>query len=185
MNVFSEIAFFLIDTLFTLFIALFMLRMLLGLSRADFYNPFSQFIVTATNPLLKPLRRILPPIGRIDTAAIVIMLALKLLQLALLLMVQSKAPDLVWLVVTAVVQLLTMLIYLYLISIIVEAILTWVNPTAFYDRKNPLASILHSINMPLLHPLSQIVPRIGVIDITPLVAILLLNILLIVIRSFG
>ncbi|MGF1642893.1 MAG: YggT family protein [Thiotrichales bacterium] len=185
MNVLTEIAFFLIDTLFTLFIALFMIRMLLGLSRADFYNPFSQFIVTATNPLLKPLRRVVPPVGRIDTAAVVIMVALKLLQLTLLLVVQGKTPELMWLAGTTIVQLLSMLIYVYMFSIIIEAVLTWINPTAFYDRQNPLASILHSINTPLLHPLSRIVPRIGMIDITPLVAILILNILLIVIRAFG
>ncbi len=184
MSVLSDIAFFLIDTLFTLYIALVMIRTLLGASRADFYNPFSQFVVSATNPVLRPLRRIIQPIGRIDTAAIVVMLGLKLVQLALLLFIEGQSPQFLWLLTFSVLQLLELLIYIYMFSIIAEAVLSWINPAGVYGGENPLYSILHSVNMPVIYPLSQVVPRIGMVDITPLVAILLLNIALIVIRAF-
>ena len=75
---------FLISTLFGLYILAFMLRFLLGAVRADFYNPVCQFLVKITNPLLVPLRRVIPAIGRLDTASIVLMLALELLNVRFL-----------------------------------------------------------------------------------------------------
>ncbi|RUM93445.1 MAG: YggT family protein, partial [Thiothrix sp.] len=82
MNVFSNVGYFLVDTVFTLYIVIIMIRVLLGVSRADFYNQFSQFVVTVTNPVLIPLRRIIPSFGKIDSAAILLMLTLKIIQIA-------------------------------------------------------------------------------------------------------
>ncbi len=182
MNVLSNVGYFLIDNLFTLYVALFMLRLLLGLSKADFYNPLSQFIVTATNPLLRPLRKILPPIGRVDTASIAIMLLLTIIQYGLLLALRGQAANIFALIPFAVVKLIEMLIYVYIIALLIQAVISWVNPGA-YSMQNPMASLLDSLTRPLLTPLRKIVPQIGMLDLSPLVAILGLNVLLIVVHS--
>lgn len=182
MNALTNVAYFLIDTLFSLYIALIMIRMLLGLARADFYNPISQFIVAATNPVLRPLRGLIPSFGKIDSAAIVVMIVLKMIQLSLLLLLKGQAPALLPLLWYAVLQLLELLIYVYIFALIIQAVISWVNPTALYSG-NPMGSLLNSITKPVTAPISRVIPPIGMIDISPLIAILLLNIALIVIRS--
>ena len=72
MNALQNVSVFLIETLFSMYISAVILRFLLALVRANFYNPISQFIVKITNPLLVPLRRIIPPVGKIDSAAVVL-----------------------------------------------------------------------------------------------------------------
>jgi len=183
MNVFSNVGYFLIDTVFTLYIGIIMIRMLLGISRADFYNPFSQFIVSITNPVLIPLRRIIPSFGKIDSAAILLMLALKVIQISMLVMLQGGTAGFFPIVLAAIQKLLELLIYVYIFSIIIQAVLSWVNPNAL-GHQNPLGSILHSLNRPLVEPISRMLPRSGVIDFSPLVVLLLLQVALIVVRSF-
>lgn len=183
MNVFSNVGSFLVDTIFTLYIAVIMIRVLLGVSRADFYNPFSQFIVSATNPILVPLRRIIPSFGRIDSAAILLMLTLKIIQIALLLILEGGSVGFLPILFASIQDLLKLLIYVYMFSIIIQAVISWVNPGAL-GGQNPLGSTLHSLNRPLVEPVSRMLPRSGVIDFSPLVVLLLLQVALIVIGSF-
>jgi len=183
MNVFSNVGYFLVDTIFTLYIAIIMVRVLLGVSRADFYNQFSQFIVSATNPVLIPLRRIIPSFGRIDSAAILLMLFLKIIQITLLLLLQGGTAGLFLIAAIAIQKLLELLIYIYIFSIIIQAVMSWINPGAL-GAHNPLGSVLHSLNRPLIDPISRMLPRSGVIDFSPLVVLLLLQVALIVVRSF-
>jgi YggT family protein len=183
MNVFSNVGSFLVDTVFTLYIVIIMIRVLLGVSRADFYNQFSQFIVTVTNPVLIPLRRIIPSFGKIDSAAILLMLTLKIIQIAVLLLLQGGAAGFLPILAAAIQKLLELLIYVYIFSIIIQAVMSWINPGAL-SGQNPLGSILHSLNRPLVEPVSRILPRSGVIDFSPLVVLLLLQVALIVVRSF-
>ena len=183
MNAFSNVGVFLIDTLFSLYIGLIMIRFLLATSRANFYNPISQFIVQVTNPALIPLRKIIPATGKIDSASIVLILALKLIQLTLILLLQGHSAPFFQLLIIAIFQLLETLIYIYIIALIVQAVMSWINPGA-YQTQNPLVGLLNSLTAPILRPLKQIVPNIGMVDITPLVAILLLNVALIFLRSF-
>lgn len=183
MNAFSNVGVFLIDTIISLYIGLIMIRFLLATSRADFYNPISQFIVQVTNPVLVPLRRLIPSTGRIDSASIVLVLALKLIQLTLILLLQGHSAPFFSLLFIAIFQLLETLIYIYLIALIVQAVMSWINPGA-YQTQNPLVGLLNSLTAPILRPLRQIVPNIGIVDITPLVAIILLNVALVFLRSF-
>lgn len=183
MNALSNVLYFLVDTLFSLYIALIMIRLLLGIARADFRNPVSHFIIAATNPVLKPLRALLPAFGKIDTAAIVAMLGLKVVQLGLLLLIRGQAPSLLPLIWYATLQLLELAVYVYIFALIIQAVISWVNPQALYGG-NPVGSLLNSLTRPIVAPIARVVPPIGMVDISPLIAILLLNIVLIVIRSF-
>ncbi|WGZ95004.1 MAG: YggT family protein [Candidatus Thiothrix putei] len=181
MEALQNIGIFLVEVLFSFYIGAILIRFLLALSRANFYNPLSQSLVKITNPALVPLRRIIPAIGKLDTAAIVLALGLKIIQTLLLVALQGSEVSLPVVFVYAVIDLLRTVIYIYLFALVIQAVLSWVGNS----HGNPLADILHSLTEPLLRPLRQFVPVMGMIDFTPMAAMLLLYIVLIVLQSFG
>jgi len=182
MNALTNVSYFLVDTLFSLYLIVVVVRFLLGWTRADFYNPISQFVVAATNPLILPLRRILPPIGKIDTASVVAMIGLKVVQVSLLLLIKGGQPSVLAILGYAMIQLIVLIIYVLMFAIIILAVMSWVNPQA-YAGNNPLVSVLNSLTRPVLEPISRIIPRMGMFDLSPLVALLLLQVILIVVQS--
>jgi YggT family protein len=177
----SNVLVFLVHTLFTLYIAALMLRVLLAIVRADFYNPLSQFLVTVTNPVIVPLRRAIPSVGGLDTASILLIIALKMVELWLLALIVGAVPGLPALIVVAIVQLAELLIYIFIFALIVQAVISWVAPTQAYE--NPAVSILHDLTRPLLQPVRRILPPVGMVDLSPLVLIIGLYVILIVLRS--
>lgn len=178
--VLQNIAVFLVSTLFSLYIGAVLVRFLLAWVKADFYNPFSQFLVKVTQPVLVPLRRFIPAIGKIDTASLVLAFALKLVAVLLLagLMGISLSPPTV--LVLVVVELIRTLIWIFMVALIIQAIMSWMGNT----YGNPMASLLGSLTDPLLRPLRRFVPTIGMVDLSPLAAILLLQVLLIALGAF-
>ena len=184
MHALTNVGVFLVDTLFTLYIILLIVRFLLASSRAHFYNPISQFIVQVTNAVLIPLRRVIPPIGKIDSAALALILGLKMVHIILVLLLQGHSVSLLALIPLTLFKLLELLIYIYIFALIVQAVMSWINPGA-HQLQNPLLGVLNSITGPILKPIRQVIPNIGMVDISPLVAILLLNVALILLRSFS
>lgn len=162
---------FLISTLFGLYLLAVMLRFLFQLTRADFYNPVSQFIVRVTNPLLLPLRRVVPGFAGIDLASIVLMLVLQVLELSLTYWISGYSPHLVGLCVLAIGKLLSLAFNVFFFSILVQVIISWVNPGAY----NPITSLLYSLNEPLLAPARRLVPPLSGLDLSPLVVIIALQ----------
>lgn len=163
---------FLLDVIFGLYIGAVMLRLFLQWSRADFYNPLSQAIVRLTNPVLRPLRRYIPAIGRIDTASIVLMLALQMLNLWLSLMVAGAAGAGVGgIFVLALAELLAKALYLLMFAIFVQVVASWVAPGAY----NPALSLVDSITYPLLKPLRGLLPPLGGLDLSPMIALVVLQ----------
>jgi YggT family protein len=179
-NLGQELGGFLISTLFSIYILLVMLRMLFALVHADFYNPLSQAIVKLTNPPLVPLRRVLPGIGKVDTAALVLLLALQMLEVALLALLIGQQLGFVALLYIAVVKLVRLLIYVFIGAIIIQAILSWVSPGNY---GNPVVGLLESLTAPLLRPLRRVIPPAGMLDLSPLVALIGLYMLLIVFNN--
>ena len=182
MYAFSDVLDFLIHILITLYIYAFVIRMILGLSRADFYNPFSQFIVTVTRPVLQPLRKLIPSIGRLDTAALIVIIVLKFLELILRGAVAGKTFILSSLFVPVIFGLIDLVLNLFIIAIIILVIISWVAPH-IHAQGNPLASILRSITEPLLRPARKIIPPIGVFDLSTLAVLIALYALQIFIKS--
>lgn len=164
---------FLISTLFSLYIMAVMLRFLLGLVRADFYNPVSQFLVRITNPLLIPLRKVVPSIGKFDSAAMLLMIVLQLAAITLILLLRGEGISSAVLVIITLATLVSLLINVYMFAIIVEVIISWMNPGSY----NPVSSLLHSLTSPLLRPIQHLVPPIAGIDLSPLFAIIGLQVL--------
>jgi len=164
---------FIITTLFSLYILAVMLRFLLGVVRADFYNPISQFLVRITNPLLIPLRKILPGFGKIDVASIVLMLVLSVAMLLVIVLLRGTGVSVLPLLLMAVGELVMLAINVFLVAIIVQVIISWINPGSY----NPVNALLDSLTAPILRPIQRIIPALSGIDLSPLFALIGLQVL--------
>ncbi len=168
---------FLIQIFLGLYGTLVLLRFFLQWVRADFYNPLSQFVVRLTAPPLRPLRRFLPGIGGLDWASLVLAWGLKSLELfliGLLVGLGSQAwGALLWSLPALFGQVLT----LFLGAVLIQAILSWVNP----DPYHPLARFLQDLTAPLMRPAQRMLPPVGGLDLSPMlvmVGLILLEMLL-------
>lgn len=159
---------FLIQTLFGLYILAVMLRFLLQSVKADFYNPVSQFLVKITNPPLRPLRRFIPGLAGVDLSSVVLMIALQMLALLLVFAVRGASPGFGSLLFLSIAELVSLLLNVFLVTIFVQVILSWVSPGQY----NPVISLLYSLNYPLLGPAQRLIPPIGGIDLSPIVVII-------------
>lgn len=159
---------FLLDVIFGLYIGAVMLRLFLQWARADFYNPLSQAIVKVTNPVLRPLRRYIPAVGRIDTASVVLIVLLQMLNVWLKLSLGGVGGSLGGIAVFAIAELMSKAIYIFMFAIFVQVIASWVAPGAY----NPAMSLIDSITYPLLKPLRAVLPPLGGLDLTPMVALI-------------
>ena len=181
MSALQNVGIFLVDTLFSLYIGAVLLRLLLALARANFYNPLSQFLVKITNPILVPMRRMIPAMGKVDTAAVVLAVGLTVIKVLLLLGLKGGGADLFGIVVFSVLEVIRTVIHIYIFALVVQAVLSWVGNT----YGNPLADLLNSLTEPLLRRIRGFVPVIGMVDLAPMVAILLLYVVLIIFQSYG
>ncbi len=159
---------FLINTLFGLYILAVMLRFLLALVRADFYNPVSQFLVKVTNPPLKPLRRVLPSIGKLDTSALLLMLALQMASLAIIALLRGAQLSPGALVIISLAELIGLFLNVLLFAILIQVVISWVNPGTY----NPAVALLYSLTEPVLGPCRRLLPPMAGIDLSPLVALI-------------
>jgi len=179
LNVLQQIGTLLIETLFSLYIGAVLIRMLLGYAGANFYNPLSQFLVKVTNPVLVPLRRIIPSIGKLDTSAIVLALGLTVIKIVLLSLVVLGNVNIISILFVSLIDLIKVVIWIYIISLLIQAVMSWVGSA----HGNHVAPLVQSLTTPILRPIRRFVPNIGALDLSPLVAILILNILLIIVES--
>lgn len=174
---FSQAGVFLIGVVFGFYILMVMLRFLLQAVRADFYNPLSQFIVKFTTPALRPLRRIIPGVGGVDLAAIVLLLLLQIVEIYLIALLTAQNLHPVVVVVFAIGKLVTTALYIFIIAIIVQAVLSWVQPAAY----NPMTVVIQQLTNPILRPIRGFVPVFSGLDLSPLVALVVLNLIVLAI----
>jgi len=161
---------FLVKTFTDLYLLLVLLRLLLQTVRADFYNPFSQFVVQATNPLVRPMRRVIPPAGTLDLATLIVLVVLEIAFTYLLIMLIGVSPtfgDLLWLVIL---RLISLVIWAYTLCIFVYVILGLISPGNY----NPIGAIAAQIADPIVRPFRRIIPIMGGFDFSPAVALILL-----------
>lgn len=173
MNGLSTAGIYLIQTLGGLYLLIVLLRFILQLVRADFYNPISQFVVKATKPLLNPLRRIIPGVGGIDIASLVLAFLVQLAVMLLILLVAGANPlsyvpaVLAW----AAIGVLSLFLKVFWFALIASVILSWVAPHSY----NPGALLVHQLCEPLLAPIRRMLPNLGGMDISPIFAFIALN----------
>lgn len=161
---------FLIQTVFGFYILAVMLRFLLQCVRADFYNPLVQFLVRITNPLLLPLRRFVPGYRGLDLASVVLAFALQLLEVLLVTALFGRSPDIGGVLLVTVMELLKLLINIYLWGVIIQAVLSWINP----DPRHPAARVLAQLTAPLLRPARRLLPPVSGVDLSPVLVVVAL-----------
>jgi YggT family protein len=159
---------FLIQIVFQIYLLAVLLRFILQLIKADFYNPLSQFIVRVTSPPLRPLRRLIPGYGGLDWASLVLAWLLKTLEIALILLVTNGITGLPGTLAWALPELVAMTINIYLFAILVQVIMSWINPGAY----NPALSLLERMTAPLLRPSRNLLPPMGGIDLSPMLTMI-------------
>ncbi len=155
---------FILDTLITLLVIAFLLRVLMPLIRADFRNPIGQAVMQVTNPLVMPLRRILPPAGRVDLASVTALVIVQLAGTLLLRVVSGHGFDLGGVLLQGFLGLLRTILQFYTIAIIVYALLSWIAPGTY----SPANQLLSRICDPLLAPVRRVIPPLGGLDLSAL-----------------
>lgn len=165
---------YLISTITDLYVTAILLRLLLQWVRADFYNPLCQFLIKATNPVLVPARRIIPSIGKLDTASVVIMLLLELAQLVVISLLSKTDFGFQFLLLFAVRKLLVTLLLTYFVLIIARVLVSWIAN----QSRHPLIPLIYQLTEPVLRPFNKLLPPLGGIDLSPLFALIAARFLL-------
>lgn len=179
-NYFAQAAIYLIEIVFGLYILAVLLRYLLARVHADFYNPLSQFLVKITNPPLKPLRRFIPGYLGIDWPSIILLLFIQGLEIIMIALVSnSHIPAPAGLFVLTIANLLQTLIYIHMFIIIIQIVISWVNPGAY----NPITVIMYQLSEPVLKPARRLIPPAGGFDWSPLVILIIMNLMIILLVS--
>lgn len=173
----NNAALFLVDTLFGLYILVVLIRFLLQWMRADFYNPVSQFIVTVTNPPLRLLRRFIPGFRGVDLASVVLLLALAMIKSWLLFSMLGRPVAFPGLLVYAVGELLQLTIYVFIVTILIRVVLSWIAPQGY----NPALRVLHDLTEPIMAPARRLIPPIAALDISPIIVFIFLYLTLMLI----
>jgi len=167
---------YIIDTIASLFTLILLLRFWLPWVGADFRNPMLQGILRATSPLINPLRRIVPSIGRIDTATVLVAFFVQAIAMTLVLLLLNAPVSARFVVVGAIFKLATLSLLMFTFAIIV---LSWIAPNTY----NPATALIANMTDPILRPLRRYIPPIGGFDVSPIFAIIMLGALSILLED--
>jgi YggT family protein len=182
MGALQDIANLLIQTFFQLYLLALLLRLLLQMSRADFYNPISQFLVKVTSPLLTPMRRFIPGVGGIDMASVILILLTQIVATSLLVLIKGyPLPHPIALLLWAALGAVGLAINIYFIAILASIILSWVAPGSY----NPIVILLHQLTEPVMKPFRNIIPPMGGLDLSPIFVFLAINVLQIILSHLA
>ncbi len=174
MDPLNQAALYVLQTLGSLYLMIVLLRFILQLVRADFYNPLSQFVVRATQPLLKPLRRIIPSVAGLDIASLVLALLVQLVLSALtMLLVYGTTGSPVQLLTWSLIGITALFINIFFYALIISVILSWVAQ----GSHNPAAMLVNQLCEPLLMPFRRLLPNLGGLDLSPIFAFMAIKLL--------
>lgn len=171
MNYLANAGQILVDFIFGILVGLIVLRVLLQLVRANFHNPICQFLYKASNPILMPLRRIIPSWRRLDIAGVLLAWLLLMLKRVLLFAMVIGVPSIASLAVIAFADLLGFVLMMMLILIIVRVILGFVGG----DSYHPVIPLVFQLTEPVLKPIRTRLPALGGLDFSPLVVLLAIS----------
>ena len=170
-------AIYILQTLGSLYLLIVLLRFILQLVRADFYNPLSQFVVRATQPLVRPLRRFIPGLVGLDLASLLLAIVVQLLLMALTLLLMGYGADIMslagQLLIWSIIGVTSLFLKVFFFALIVSVILSWVAPGTY----NPAAQLVNQLCEPVLAPFRKLIPNLGGLDISPIFAFIALNLI--------
>ncbi len=178
-NVINAIVF-IVNTLAQLYLFVLLLRFWLPWLGADFRNPIAQAILKLTSPVVVPVRRIVPPVGRLDTATVLVAFIIQYLTIVVLLMIMGHSAGFAPIAITTLVNLVLLSLRLFTFAIIVRVILSWIAPTGY----NPALAIIQTLTDRILQPFRRVIPPLGGLDLSPLFAIILLMAVTIIVAGF-
>ena len=182
MSALNEILGYLIQTALSLYMVAMLLRFLLQLVKADFYNPISQFLVKITNPLVIPLRKVIPGIGGLDLASLLLAVLLQVLAIVALMLLNGLGmPNPLLLVVWSTLGIVGLLVNIYFFALLAMIILSWIAG----GSSNPAISLLHQITEPVMAPFRKVLPAMGGLDFSPILLFILINVLQIALRHLA
>jgi len=166
-----------IDALFSIFILSALVRFWMQALRAPVRNPIAQFTMALTDWAVLPLRRVIPGVLKLDMASIVVAWAFEFLLQVILLLLKGASPlenpnVLSLLLFVSLVKLVRLSIYVFMGAIIIQAVLSWVNP------HHPVAPFFNALTNPFLRPVQRSIPPIGGVDITPVLVLIFFQLLL-------
>ncbi len=167
----QQALYFIIKTIAQLYLLVLLLRFWLPLLRADFRNPLAQGILRITSPLVVPLRRLLPSIGRLDTSTILVAFAIQYLTTLVLLAILGQMVTTLPILITTIIELAILSLNLFFFIVLIKIILSWVAP----HTHNYATALLGTLAEPVLRPFRRIIPPIGGLDISPIFTIILLQ----------
>ena len=169
----SNALFYLVSTLFDVYMWVLILRLILQAVRADFYNPISQLIWQITQPVLRPFQTVLPKWRSLDSAALILLLVVALLYVHIVGVILGIPIGPFASVQFALLKLIVLVLNLYTFALFVQAVLSWVGPGV----NNPAGNLLWVMNEPLLKPVRRVIPPMSGLDLSPLAVILALQFL--------
>lgn len=182
MNTFSEIGIYLIQATVSLYLLIVLLRFLLQLCRANFFNPVSQFVVKATAPPLAPLQKIFPAFNTFNSAALALALLLQILAIqGSMLIYSGNLLPVTLLLAWSAIGIGSMLINIYLYGLLIAIVLSWIAP----QSQHPAIALIWQLADPVMSPFRKILPPMGGLDFSPILILLLLNVLRIVITNLA
>ncbi len=178
-NIINAIVF-IVNTLAQLYLFVLLLRFWLPWLGADFRNPIAQAILKLTSPVIIPLRRVVPPVGRLDTATLVVAFAIQYITILILLLIMSRTEGIGMIAITSIVNLVLLSLRLFTFAVIIRVILSWVSPGGY----NPAMALIYTMTDKILRPFRRVIPPLGGLDLSPLFAIILLMAMTIIVAGF-
>ncbi|RDI41319.1 YggT family protein [Aquicella lusitana] len=168
---------FLISTLFDLYLFLLTVRIILVYVGANYFDTITQFVVKLTDVIVRPLRRLIPNIQRIETASIVAVLVLETLKFFLISILSYGMPNPVGLLILAIGDFIKLILVTFFYAIILQVVLSWLQP------QSPVNRTLYQFTSPVMRPFQRLIPPISGIDISPIPALIVLQLLIILLAN--
>lgn len=176
-TIFNNAAIYLISTLFDLYISVLMLRLILAAVFSNYFDPLTQFITKLTNPVVKPIRKIIPNIGRLETSSIVLILILEFIKFMIILSLTYGMPNIFGLLILSLGDGFKLFLNIFFYAIIIQALLSFIQPYS------PVNQTLHALTRPILRPFQRMIPLVSGVDLSPVPALLTIQLLILILAS--
>ena len=173
----AQIGVYLVEAVFGFFVFMLLTRFNFQWLRVSFRNQVGEFVLATTNAMVIPLRRFIPGLAGLDLTTLLLAWLLQMLSIWLQATILGADPGFAVLAAVAAVDLLRYSLYILVFAILVQVLFSWINPYA------PMAPVFNAITAPFLRPLRRFIPPLGGVDLTPLVLLIIIQILLIVLAN--
>lgn len=174
-NTLNTALLFLVNTLFDLYLIILIVRIILVWVGSDYFNPMVQFVVKCTDFIVKPLRRVIPNAGRLECASIILVLAIELIKFFFVSLLAFGLPNIAGLLILSIGDTIKLIIQTFFYAVLFQAILSWIQP------RSPVNYLLYQFTSPIMRPLHRVIPPVGGVDISPIPALIILQLLIILV----